>query len=341
MSKIEEQSAAVEPQLLTSAVSAGGERLDQYVSGIWPAISRSQAQKLIVAPEDSAHGVWVNGRRERTSYRMRAGDTVTLSVPPAAPMRAEPEAIPLSILHEDADLLVIDKPRGMVVHPAPGSRTGTLVNALLGHTTRLSGASGEFRPGIVHRLDKDTGGLLLVARTDEAHRRLQTAIQAREVQRIYTAVAWGSPSFDVALVDAPIGRHPLDRKRMAVLAGGRATSRTAQTELRVLQRFGDLACVVEARLRTGRTHQIRVHCAHAGLPIAGDPVYGVGRPVPGGIAGAERTTLEAAVEALHGQALHAGRLEFNHPRTGQRMEFASPLPTEMQELIEALRLIRC
>src|SRR5690606_37075899 len=216
----------------------------------------------------------------------------------------------------DTDLLVIDKPAGLVVHPAPGHRGGTLVNALLHEVGDLSGIGGVLRPGIVHRLDKDTSGLMLVAKNDEAHRRLADELRQRRIIRLYVAAAWGHLPAEEMTTDAPIGRHPTDRKRMAVVEGGRR----AVTHFRVLERWR-AADLVRARLETGRTHQIRVHLAHLGHPVVGDPVYG-----------ARRSPWE-----LEGQCLHARRLGFRHPRTGAWMTFTTPLPEHMERVLEDLR----
>jgi 23S rRNA pseudouridine1911/1915/1917 synthase len=235
--------------------------------------------------------------------------------------------------------LVIDKPRGMVVHPAPGSEHGTLVNAVLAHADDLSGIGGEERPGIVHRLDKDTGGLIMVAKNDATHRNLQAQIQAKTAERRYLAVVWGVPGFQTATIDAPIGRHPVDRKKMAVLTDTRYTARPAVTELTVQERYGGVFTLVEAKLQTGRTHQIRVHCAYIQHPIVGDPLYGGVRKVPGSISAARRAGIEQAIEALDGQALHAYSLAFDHPRTGEGLTFTVPLPPVMMTLQERLRAL--
>jgi 23S rRNA pseudouridine1911/1915/1917 synthase len=248
------------------------------------------------------------------------------------------EAIPLSIVYEDPDLLVINKARGMVVHPAPGAESGTLVNAVLAHADDLSGIGGELRPGIVHRLDKDTGGLLVVAKNDAAHRSLQAQIQAKTATRRYLALAWGVPTFRQAHVDAPIGRHPTDRKKMAVVTDPRHTARSAQTDLTVRETFSGVFTLLEATLQTGRTHQIRVHCAYIHHPLVGDPLYGGQRKIPAQAFPAEqRAALEQAIEALDGQALHAYALAFDHPRSGERLAFEVPLPEPMERLLELLR----
>ncbi|HLJ55337.1 MAG TPA: RluA family pseudouridine synthase [Chthonomonadaceae bacterium] len=315
-----------------------GMRLDVFAAAELPGATRSEAQRLIELPESAGAGVRVDGRREKPGYRLRAGDLVTASRPPASPSAAQPEAIPLSIVFEDADLIVIDKPRGMVVHPAPGSESGTLVNAVLAHAPDLSGIGGEQRPGIVHRLDKDTGGLIMVAKNDAAHRSLQAQIEARTAVRKYLAIVWGIPSFRTATIDAPIGRHPADRKKMAVVTDPGRTARPARTALEVRETFGGAFALLEATLATGRTHQIRVHCAYIGHPVAGDPVYGGIRKTPSaGFPPARRAAIDHAVAALGGQALHAYSLAFDHPRTGERLAFTAPLPPPIQSLLDLLR----
>ncbi|HZO91655.1 MAG TPA: RluA family pseudouridine synthase [Chthonomonadaceae bacterium] len=324
---------AAEEITLHVAEAQAGQRLDVYLAGALEDATRAEAQRLIELPE----GVRVNGRREKASYRMRAGDVIVVRRPAPQPARVLPEAIPLNILYEDADLLVIDKPRGMVVHPAPGSEHGTLVNAVLAHADDLSGIGGELRPGIVHRLDKDTGGLIVVAKNDMAHRALQAQIQARTAQRRYLALAWGAPRFEQAIVEAPIGRHPTDRKKMAVITDLRHTARPAQTELIVLERFQGVLALLEARLQTGRTHQIRVHCAYIHHPVVGDPLYGGLRKIPANaFTPRRRAELEHAIAELGGQALHAYFLALDHPRTGERLQFTVPLPAPMQRLLDLL-----
>lgn len=317
------------PELLVSPQDEG-ERLDAFLASHDPQISRSGFQRLI---EDGC--VTVNGVPARPSRKVKAGELVWYWVPPPRPASVEPEEIPLDIVYEDDDLIVINKPKGMVVHPAPGAGAGTLVNALLAHCRGLSSVGGVERPGIVHRLDKDTTGLIVVAKNDAAHHSLQKQIQARTAERVYLALVWGDPKFDRAVVDAPIGRHPVDRKKMAVVLSPSHRSRVAQTEFHVLERFGCMT-LVEARLRTGRTHQVRVHASYAGYPVVGDPLYSGNRQLQTGpkefIAEINRL-----IDALRGQALHAYRLSFDHPRTGARMEFSVPMPREMDDLLSCLR----
>ena len=323
----------------TASAAQAGQRLDVFVAAEWADATRAEAQRLITLPEAAAEGIRVNGRRERASYKIRAGDSVTFSRPAPQAIALEPEAIPLIVLFEDEDMLVIDKARGMVVHPAPGSEHGTLVHAVLAHASDLSGIGGELRPGIVHRLDKDTGGLIMVAKTDFAHHALQAQIQSREAERRYLALVWGVPKFQHANIDAPIGRHPSDRKRMAVITDPRQMSRPAQTELFVQETFSETFALCEAKLHTGRTHQIRVHCAYIQHPIVGDPTYGGQRKIPAAPFSASRhSALETALTELRGQALHAYSLAFTHPRTGERLSFQVPLPSAMQSLLDLLRV---
>jgi 23S rRNA pseudouridine1911/1915/1917 synthase len=327
--------AAVE---VTAAAAQAGQRLDLFVAGALEAATRAEAQRLIEMPSDAPEGVRVNGRREKSNYRVRAGDRVTALRPIPQPTTVEAEEIPLPIVYEDAELLVIDKPRGMVVHPAPGSERGTLVNAVLAHSDDLSGIGGKLRPGIVHRLDRDTGGLLMVAKNDFAHRALQAQIEARTAERRYQALLWGVPRFQRATVDAPIGRHPTDRKKMAVVTDPRHAARPAQTELTIRETFRGVFALAEARLQSGRTHQIRVHCAYIQHPVVGDPVYGGLRSLPGSAFPADRrAALTQALAALNGQALHAYSLAFTHPRTGERLAFTASLPPPMQALLDLLR----
>jgi 23S rRNA pseudouridine1911/1915/1917 synthase len=315
-----------------------GTRLDVFLAAALPGASRAEAQRLIERGAEEADGARVNGRREKPNYRLRTGDTVTAVRPQLRSAHAEAEDLPLTIVYEDSDLLVIDKARGMVVHPAPGSEHGTLVNAVLAHADDLSGIGGALRPGIVHRLDKDTGGLLVVAKNDDAHRDLQNQIQTRTAERRYQALVWGVPRFQQATVDAPIGRHPSDRKKMAVVTDLRHTARPALTELTVRELFAGTFTLLEAKLQTGRTHQIRVHAAYIQHPIVGDTLYTGPRKLPANaFPVATRTAIEAAIAALNGQALHAYSLAFDHPRTRERLAFTVPLPDVMQNLLTLLR----
>ena len=313
--------------------SNAGERLDLCVAGKLPELSRSTIQRLV----EAGH-VLVNGKRARSSYKVQPGDLVMVTVPPPEPSEIGAEKIPLDILHEDDQIIVINKPKGMTVHPAPGSTHGTLVNAILAHSDDLSGIGGVERPGIVHRLDKDTSGLLVVAKTDLAHAALQDQMQKRTAERRYIALVWGETKFNEAVVDAPVGRHPTDRQRMAVIKDTkRYTAREAVTHLKILTRFPGFT-LLEAKLDTGRTHQIRVHCAFIGHPVVGDPTYGgAKRAIPASYGKLEHRELSAFIENLKGQALHAFSLSFDHPSTRKRIAFEVPLPADMRDLIDWLK----
>ncbi len=297
-----------------------GRRLDAFLSER-SGLSRSALARLIDNGE-----VTVNDRAEKRSYPVAAGDSVLLSPKEPEPATAGPENIPLDIVFEDNDILVVNKPSGMVVHPAPGNESGTLVNALLFHCgDSLSGIGGVLRPGIVHRIDKDTSGLLVVAKNDEAHRGLCAQMEGHHIRREYRALAVGGFASDSGTIDLPIGRHPTDRKRMAVLSADRGKSREAITHYRVLARFGMIS-YLSLELETGRTHQIRVHLSHLGHPLLGDRVYGGGK-----------TPFERRHAALlSGQALHAAALSFRHPRTGEPLFFTCPLPPEFEKLLRLL-----
>jgi len=292
-----------------------GRRVDQAVAEHEPELSRAQVRRLIEQGE-----ILVAGERTRPSARLRDGEQVTGRVPEPVDDVLEPEAIPLQVAYEDEHLIVVDKPAGLVVHPAAGHRSGTLVNALLHHCTQLSGVGGVRRPGIVHRLDKDTSGLLVAAKSDAAHRGLAAQFKAHSVEREYVALARGAPRADAGSVVAPIGRHPTDRKKWSTRA---RSGRDATTHWRVAERLTGHV-LLRVRLETGRTHQIRVHLASVGLPVAGDPVYGGGRA-------------EARALGLHRQALHAAVLGFEHPLTGARVALESPLPRDFVAVLEKLR----
>jgi 23S rRNA pseudouridine1911/1915/1917 synthase len=325
------------------------DRLDKALARAVPEaadLSRSRLMRMIAEGAVSRDGVAVTDPRAR----VQGGQVWVLRLDPPEPVETRPEAIPLVVVHEDADLIVIDKPAGMVVHPAPGSPSGTLVNALLAHCgDSLSGVGGERRPGIVHRIDKDTSGLLVAAKTDRAHQGLAAQFAAHAVDRHYLAVVHGLPDVadprlrgirgvgaepgGIIRIATGIGRHRTDRQRQAVLwEGGRA----AVTRFRVVQGFGapPVAALVDCWLETGRTHQIRVHMAHAGHALLGDPVYGGARRVAPRAVGAAAAALAAGFAR---QALHAAILGFLHPVTGARLSFASPLPADMAALVAALR----
>ena len=298
--------------LVVDAADAGT-RLDLYV-GAQLALSRTQAATLIAGGH-----VTVDGGREKASWRVRTGERVDVNVPPPPGRTVVAESIPLDVVHEDDDLVVINKPAGMVVHPAPGNWTGTLVNALVGRGQELAEGGGEERPGLVHRIDKDTSGLLLVAKTERAHRLLSADLAARRIVRRYAAVCWGHFKEERTTIEKPIGRDPRDRKRMAVVPTGKA----ARTDLVRLARF-DAGDLLRAHLHTGRTHQIRVHLASVGHPVLGDDTYGGG-------GGRRLVGLHA-----HRHFLHAAWLRFRHPVSGAAMDFRAPLPDDLRRSLAAI-----
>jgi 23S rRNA pseudouridine1911/1915/1917 synthase len=311
------------PRRLRVDEAGAGARLDAWLSEAVPELSRSRVQGLIA----DGH-VLLEGARVRASSRLRAGQEVTLVVPPPTPAEPRPEAIALHLVHEDDDLIVVEKPAGLVVHPGAGTAGGTLVNALLHHAKNLSGIGGVLRPGIVHRLDKGTSGLLVVAKHDAAHRSLVEQFAGRTVEKEYLALVLGAPRAKEGTVDAPIGRDPRDRKRMSVKA---TRGREARSSWRVEESF-DGAALLRVRIHTGRTHQIRVHLASLGHPVAGDPTYG-GARTPSSRSAASR----AALQSLERPALHAARLRFDHPRTGERLLFESALPADLESVLARLR----
>ncbi|MGD6816249.1 RluA family pseudouridine synthase [Metabacillus sp. 113a] len=287
-----------------------GDRLDKILSAINENWSRTQIQSLM-----KSGLVLVNGQAVKNNYKGAEGDQVSVEIPEPEELNVEAEEMNLDVYYEDSDVLVVNKPKGMVVHPAPGHVTGTLVNGLMAHCNDLSGINGVMRPGIVHRIDKDTSGLLMVAKNDLAHESLVDQLVEKSVTRRYKALVHGNISHDQGTVNAPIGRDKQDRQSMTVT---RENSRDAVTHFKVLDRYKDFT-YIECQLETGRTHQIRVHMKYIGYPLAGDPKYG------------PRKTL-----SLEGQALHAGVLGFNHPRTGEYMEFEAPLPEFFSKLLTQL-----
>lgn len=287
------------------------ERLDKFLSTTEPEWSRTQVQQWV---KDGL--IEVNGKQVKANYKVQPGDQIKVEIPDPEVLDIEAEPMDLDIYYEDADVLVVNKPRGMVVHPAPGHVSGTLVNGLMAHCTDLSGINGVMRPGIVHRIDKDTSGLLMVAKNDMAHESLVNQLVAKTVTRKYTAVVHGIIQHDTGTIDAPIGRDKKDRQSMTVT---KESAKQAVTHFDVIERFEDFT-VVECRLETGRTHQIRVHMKYIGYPLAGDPKYG------------PRKTVD-----FNGQLLHAGVLGFDHPRTGEYIEFTAPIPADMQAFIDSLR----
>jgi 23S rRNA pseudouridine1911/1915/1917 synthase len=297
-------------------VQETAERLDRYLADQLPDLSRSRIQKLIDQGQVTVNGTVCDSKKAT----VQVGDRIHLAIPDAEPLDLQAEDIPLEILYEDASLLILNKPVGLVVHPAPGHEAGTLVNALLAHCPNLEGIGGVQRPGIVHRLDKDTSGAIAIAKTDQAHHHLQAQFKAKTARREYLAVVYGAPSAQSGTVDAPIGRHPVDRKRMAVVPEEKG-GRRAVTHWQVKERLGNYT-VMQFQLETGRTHQIRVHSAHMGHPVVGDPVYSGGRSL--GV-------------NLPGQALHAWKLRLQHPITGEWIEAIAPLPQPFMTLVEVLR----
>ncbi|WP_230873747.1 RluA family pseudouridine synthase [Paenibacillus woosongensis] len=287
-------------------------RVDKFVKEqLGEDTSRTQIQIWI---EEGA--VLVNGTTVKTNYKLAAGDRITLTIPEAESVEIVPEDIPLDIYYEDSDVIVVNKPRGMVVHPAPGHSSGTLVNALMAHCKDLSGINGELRPGIVHRIDKDTSGLIMAAKNDKSHASLAAQLKEHSVTRRYLAVVHGNLSHDQGTVDAPIGRDPHDRKMYTVID---RNSKHAVTHFHVMERFGDYT-LLELKLETGRTHQIRVHMKFIGHPLVGDPMYG-----------------RSKGPKFNGQALHAAVLGFVHPSTGEYKEFTALLPADMEDLLHSLR----
>ncbi|MDO4269200.1 MAG: RluA family pseudouridine synthase [Eubacteriales bacterium] len=291
----------------------GGIRIDRYLTGQLQEVSRSFLQKLF---KDG--GVCVNDRPVKSSYKVENGDQIRLDIPEAVEPEIEAEKMELDILYEDADIILINKPKGMVVHPAAGHYTGTLVNGLMEHCRgQLSGINGVLRPGIVHRIDMDTTGVLIVCKNDRAHNKIAAQLKEHSITRRYYAIVHGVLKDDTGVIDAPVGRHPVDRKKMSI---NEKNGKHAVTHYRVLKRFRRFT-YVECVLETGRTHQIRVHMASIGHPLLGDTVYGPAKvPFPG----------------LSGQTLHAGVLGIQHPSTGEYMEFSAPLPEYFEELLKKL-----
>ncbi|MBK5451497.1 RluA family pseudouridine synthase [Bacillus sp. TH22] len=295
---------------VTVAEEQKSERIDKFVAEINSEWSRSQVQQWI---KDAV--VTVNGKSVKGNYKVKGNDEITVTIPEPEELDIQPEDMNLEVYYEDADVLVVNKPRGMVVHPAPGHTKGTLVNGLMHHCTDLSGINGVMRPGIVHRIDKDTSGLLMVAKNDMAHESLVNQLVAKTVTRRYKAIVHGVIPHDKGTIDAPIGRDKKERQSMTVDENGK----NAVTHFQVLERFKDFT-LVECRLETGRTHQIRVHMKYIGYPLAGDPKYG------------PKKTLD-----MNGQALHAGILGFDHPRSGEYIEFEAPIPEVFEEALNILR----
>lgn len=298
---------------MTLTVEQGGERIDRFLSEEIADLSRSYIQKLL-----KEGSISVNGKAVKANYKVNAGDEILVEIPEPEMPDILPEDIPLDILYEDDDILIVNKPKGMVVHPAPGHYSHTLVNAVLYHCgSRLSGINGVLRPGIVHRIDMDTTGSLLICKNDRAHQILAEELKEHSITRRYHAIVHGNLKEATGTVNAPIGRHPVDRKKMSTKS---SSGRHAVTHYRVLERFGDFT-YIECELETGRTHQIRVHMSSIGHPILGDAVYGPAR----------------CPFRLQGQTLHAKILGIRHPSTGEYMEFDAPLPEYFSELLDRLR----
>jgi 23S rRNA pseudouridine1911/1915/1917 synthase len=301
-----------------------GKRLDQFLSETELNLSRSHAKDLI-----QKHRILLNQKPAKPSAHVKAGDRISGTLPEPEPLNLKPEPLPLTILYEDPSILVIDKPSGMVVHPAYGNPSGTLVNALLYHCKDLAGINGVLRPGIVHRLDKDTSGVMVVAKDDEAYHHLIRQFKNRTVEKVYLAIVYGKFGQDEGLIDSAIGRHPSERKKMSTRT---KKGRMAITRWKKVEKFDSYA-LLEIFPQTGRTHQIRVHLSSIGHPILGDPLYGrKGRP--GAI---HDLFLKEGVKRMNRQALHAQWLEFTHPRTGERIHFTAPLPQDMSEVLGWLR----
>ncbi|SEA19775.1 RluA family pseudouridine synthase [Selenomonas ruminantium] len=301
----------MEPMVFKAEVK--GQRLDVFVVEHCPELSRSHVQKLI-----EQGMVLVDGAQRKANYKLRGTEEVQVSVPEAEPITAAPEDIPLDILYEDKDIIVVNKARGMVVHPASGVYSGTLVNALLHHCQDLSGINGEIRPGIVHRLDKDTSGVMVCAKNDTAHLDLAEQIRTKTAHRTYWAIVHGNIKEEAGIIKGDIGRHPTDRKKMAIV---RENGKPAVTHFKVLERFGEYT-LVECKLETGRTHQIRVHMTSIGHPLVNDPKYGPKKSSP---------------FAIQGQALHSLQLTLTHPVTKEEMTFTAPVPSDMEKILTGLR----
>jgi 23S rRNA pseudouridine1911/1915/1917 synthase len=323
-SELFEKQEKGKPFSILVTAKSQGRRLDQFLSEADLNLSRSQAKKLI-----EAGSFLLDQKPTKPSAHLKAGDVVSGILPLPKPLSLIPESLPLTILYEDSSIIVIDKPPGMVVHPAYGNPSGTLVNALLYHCKDLGGINGVLRPGIVHRLDKDTSGVMVVAKDDEAYHQLTKQFKNRTVEKVYLAIAYGRFAKDEGLIDSAIGRHPSQRKRMSIRA---KKGRPAITRWRVIERLNGFT-LLEILPQTGRTHQIRVHLSSIGRPLLGDPVYGrKGRP--GSI---HDPMLKECVQRMDRQALHAHRLGFNHPRTGESVQFVSPIPQDMKGLLSFLR----
>ena len=300
-----------------------GLRLDVFLSHRQASLSRSQTPRLVAAGY-----VLLNNKLPKAASRLKPGDEILLQLPEPADSGVVPENIPVNVIYEDSSLLVIDKPPGLVVHPGAGNRQGTLVNALLYHCHDLSGIGGVLRPGIVHRLDKDTSGLMIVAKSDEIHRTLAEHFEAHQVEKHYLALVYGDVKDDEGVIDLPVGRHPVERKKMSTLS---RRGKTAVTRWRVRERYG-VATLLDVAIETGRTHQIRVHLTALGYPVVGDKIYGN----PKRIMDIHDQTIRRRVKEMTRQALHAHRIVFTHPATGEKLAFEAPLPQDMDDLCKFL-----
>lgn len=308
---------------LSFSADSEPQRLDLFISRELEGETRASVQRLI-----ETGNVLVDGQLVKASQKLKGGEQVTVEIPVPVAAEPKPESILLEVLYEDHDLIVINKPAGMVVHPGPGNSSGTLVNALLAHCTDLSGIGGELRPGIVHRLDKGTSGVLVAAKNDRAHQGLSAQFHAHSVKRIYQALVFGSPPEDGGKIEGIIGRHPTERLRQS---GKARHGKHAVTRWRVKERYGRIT-LMELRLETGRTHQIRVHLTEAGFPLLGDPLY----PDGGRVNNLADPRLKKMITSLGRQALHARTLGFIHPVTGEYLEFSTPLPDDLQSLCDYL-----
>ena len=308
---------------MTYAIDDPPERLDVFITSRVPDLTRSAVRRLI-----EMNRVTVDNESGKPSQKLKGGEQVVIEIPPPTPGVPAAQEIPLEILYEDSDLIVLNKPAGMSVHPGAGNPDGTVVNALLAHCDDLSGIGGEIRPGIVHRIDKDTTGVIVVAKNDRSHLGLAEQFKEHTIKRVYVALVYGSPKTDKGRIESAIGRHPVDRKKMS---GSARHGKHSVTHWKVTGRFGPVS-VVELRLETGRTHQIRVHLSEAGFPLLGDPVYGGA----GRLSCVKDSKLRALIGALSRQALHARTLGFIHPLTGTYMEFTTPVPEDMQRIMDYL-----
>ncbi len=325
------------PEGLHHAVAGdehAGQRLDRFLTGTLSGLSRARIQQLIAEGAVTKAGATVKD----ANHRVKPGDSFAVTIPAAVSATPQGQDIPLDIVYEDADLIVIEKPVGLVVHPAAGNPDGTLVNALIAHCgSSLIGIGGETRPGIVHRLDKDTSGLMVAAKNERTMRSLGKQFANHTIERAYNAVVWGAPRLGDGVIEGLIGRNPFDRKRMAVLRGG---GKEARTRYRVLERFGNparpFASLIECRLETGRTHQIRVHLTHLGHPLIGDPTYGKAHRAPRAKTPEEEKAFATATDFPR-QALHAYVLGFHHPGLDKKLRFESRWPADFAELVESLR----